>query len=65
MGTLSGLAITWFFQPTAELFKSLSPLAVAFLSGYSVEVLFAAMDRFVGAFSTKSPAQSNPPAGQT
>ncbi len=64
LGTLSGLAITWFFQPSAEVFKSLSPLAIAFLAGYSVEILFAAMDRFVGAFSTKSPSQGKTNPGQ-
>lgn len=51
LGTLSGLAITWFFEPGSETLKSLSPLALAFLAGYSVEILFAAMDRFVMAFS--------------
>ena len=52
LGTLSGLAITWFFEPGSETLKSLSPLALAFVAGYSVEILFAAMDRFVTAFST-------------
>jgi hypothetical protein len=52
LGTLSGLAITWFFEPGSETLKSLSPLALAFMAGYSVEILFAAMDRFVAAFST-------------
>lgn len=52
LGTLSGLAITWFFEPGSETLKSLSPLALAFVAGYSVEILFAAMDRFVAAFST-------------
>jgi len=51
LGTLSGLAITWFFEPGSETIKSLSPLALAFLAGYSVEILFAAMDRFVAAFT--------------
>ncbi len=64
LGTLSGLTITWFFQPSTEIFKSLSPLAMAFIAGYSVEILFAAMDRFVGAFSTKGPAQDKPKASQ-
>ncbi|MFA5180804.1 MAG: hypothetical protein WC405_05750 [Syntrophales bacterium] len=57
LGTLSGLAVTWFFQPGAEILKSLSPLALAFLAGYSVEILFAVMDKFVGAFSGKTPTQ--------
>lgn len=57
LGTLSGLAITWFIQPDAAILKSLSSLALAFLAGYSVEILFAVMDKFVGAFSGKTPAQ--------
>jgi hypothetical protein len=67
LGTLSGLAITWFFEPNSQMLKSLSPLALAFLAGYSVEVLFSAMDRFVGAFSASGvPAGGNPaPAGPT
>jgi hypothetical protein len=61
LGTLSGLAITWFFEPNSEMLKSLSPLALAFLAGYSVEVLFSALDRFVGAFSASGvPATGNP-----
>lgn len=64
LGTLSGLAITWFFEPGVDALK-LSPLALAFLAGYSVEILFAAMDRFVGAFSgaaAPAPAPAPVPA---
>jgi hypothetical protein len=35
------------------MFKAISPFALAFLAGYSVEVLFAAMDRFIAAFSSE------------
>jgi hypothetical protein len=56
MGALAGLIAIWFLQPdasTAEIFKTLSPFALAFLAGYSVEVVFSAMDRFIAAFSNK------------
>lgn len=62
LGLLSGLAVGWFIDasnPDIALnssvsFTSLSPMALAFLAGYSVEVLFALMDRLILAFSTDS-----------
>ena len=55
LGTLSGLAIGWFFigSTSAETsaVATLSPLALAFLTGYSVEILFTLMDKIVAAFS--------------
>lgn len=55
LGTLSGLVIVWFIKDggnDASLpFASLSPFAIAFVAGYSIELLFAAMDRFIAAFS--------------
>jgi hypothetical protein len=53
LGALAGMAVGWFFTPesTPALFKSISPFALAFLAGYSVELLFAAMDRFITALS--------------
>ncbi len=53
LGTLGGLAVVWFVTPekAAEPFLSLSPLALAFLAGYSVELLFAAMDTMINAFT--------------
>jgi hypothetical protein len=36
---------------------SLSPLALSFLSGYSIELLFSAMDRLISTFTA-------PPANQ-
>ncbi len=55
LGTLGGMVFAWFVTPEAAdgLFKSLSPFALAFLAGYSVELLFAAMDRFLTAFTSK------------
>jgi hypothetical protein len=55
LGMLGGMVFAWFVIPESNdgIFKSLSPFALAFLSGYSVELLFAAMDRFLTAFTTK------------
>ena len=57
LGALAGMAVGWFFTPetTPSIVKSLSPLALAFLAGYNVEVLFAAMDKFISTFSTEVP----------
>jgi hypothetical protein len=57
LGMLGGMVIAWFVIPDSKdgLFMSLSPFALAFLAGYGVEVLFAAMDRIISAFATKTP----------
>jgi hypothetical protein len=55
LGALSGVAVAWIINfPSQQQVASLSPLALAFLAGYSVEVLFSALDRVVKAFSTES-----------
>lgn len=54
MGTLAGLIVVWFL-PVAQTdpdVKSLSIFAVALLAGYSVDLLFALMDRIIAAFTT-------------
>jgi hypothetical protein len=59
LGALSGLVIGWFVPLSLDsnsetpITTTLSPLALSFLSGYSIEILFSAMDRFIGAFSAK------------
>jgi hypothetical protein len=55
LGLVAGLSVGWFLQPTDvehNILRSLSPLALAFVAGYSVELLFTAMDRIVGSFTT-------------
>lgn len=53
LGTLGGMVSAWFIGPEVAggLVKSLSPFAIAFLAGYSVELLFAVMDKIISAFS--------------
>lgn len=63
LGLVAGLSIGWFLHPTekdAGLLASLSPLALAFVAGYSVELLFAALDRIVNAFSSKGDTEPVP-----
>lgn len=70
LGVVAGLAIGWFFRSdkgAGPAVGSISALALAFVAGYSVDLLFTAMDRIVGAFSAtaekvpaKEEARSNP-----
>lgn len=59
LGALAGLVIGWFLIPgetqTSMAFSvyNLGPYALAFMGGYSIELLFSAMDRFIGAFSNR------------
>lgn len=56
LGIVAGLAIGWFSRGDTEdtAVGSISALALAFVAGYSVDLLFTAMDRIVGAFSSSS-----------
>lgn len=53
LGAVSGLAIAWFVNPDTapSIAKSIAPFALAFLGGYSVEIIFSAMDNLINAFS--------------
>jgi glutathione-specific gamma-glutamylcyclotransferase len=67
LGAVSGLAIGWFCKPSSADVNGLgliSPFALAFVAGYSVDLLFTAMDRIVSAFSgpgPKTPETSSKP----
>lgn len=47
-------------QITQDFLNAVGPWAAAFAAGYSVELLFAAMDRFVGAFAGGDRAGTRP-----
>jgi hypothetical protein len=70
LGILAGLAIGWFLKPSgveaATGIGLVSPLALAFVAGYSVDLLFTAMDRIVAAFSgpDRVPEAPRRPAAQ-
>jgi hypothetical protein len=62
LGALAGLAVGLFFVPedtSITLPVSLSPLAVAFLTGYSVEFFFSALDRIIHMISKNSESRLN------
>jgi hypothetical protein len=67
LGIVSGLAIGWFFRSdkgdTVATVGSISGLSLAFVAGYSVDLLFTAMDRIVAAFSS-APETARPPQRQ-
>lgn len=60
LGALSGLIVGWFLIPASGAVEgifsvyNLGPFALSFLSGYSIELVFSAMDRFIAAFSNKT-----------
>ena len=65
LGLVAGVAIGLFLKPepmngTAETasIAMLTPVALAFLAGYAVELLFNVMDRLVTAFSGTAPARA-------
>lgn len=48
LGALGGMIVGWFLKPeNAEGLASLSPMALSFLMGYNVDVLFSIMDRAI------------------
>lgn len=49
LGTLSGLIIGWFvfLLPGQSIVSSISPMALAFLVGYNIEIVFSLMDRVI------------------
>lgn len=48
LGALGGMVIGWFFRPDeAAALASLSPMALAFLMGYNVDMLFSLMDKMI------------------
>jgi hypothetical protein len=58
LGALAGLAVVWFIKPD-DPHITIPTVALAFLAGYSVELVFVAMDRLVAAFGGEP--QSQPP----
>jgi hypothetical protein len=57
LGMLSGISVGLVLTPEAlpTTLSSVTPLALAFLAGYSVELVFSAMDRLISAFSSEGP----------
>jgi hypothetical protein len=71
LGGIAGLAIGWFLAPDLNPIEtalpgssiipaSLTSLALAFLAGYSVDLLFAVLDRLIAAVPAAPPAPAAP-----
>ncbi len=55
LGSIAGLIICRLFLTEASNFgNTLTPIGIAFIVGYSIEVFFSLLDRIVGAFSTET-----------
>jgi hypothetical protein len=55
LGALAGVASGWLLRPDdVTALSSLPSWALAFVAGYSIELVFSVMDRIVGAFTTRS-----------
>ena len=64
IGALSGLIIGWFFSPeSGGVLSTLSQNALAFLAGYSVDLLFSALDRILSAFAGSPAGKSEAARG--
>lgn len=58
LGALAGFSSTWLLTPEVvggPTLKNIPVWALAFIAGYGIELVFAFMDRIVGAFTTKAP----------
>lgn len=58
LGALAGLASNWLLSPQAvggAQWANLPIWALAFVAGYGIELVFAFMDRIIGAFTAKQP----------
>jgi len=68
LGALGGMIIGWFLKPEeATALASLSPMALAFLMGYNVDVLFTLMDKIIDSLkqAIDKPGESKGTSGQT
>lgn len=56
LGSLAGIASSWLFSPNAvaSQLKYVRVWVLAFVAGYGIELVFAFMDRIIGAFTTKT-----------
>ena len=63
LGALTGLAVGWFFGDdegkSVFTISNLSPLALSFLAGYSVEIFFSGMDKIINSFSSEKEAEKS------
>jgi hypothetical protein len=59
LGALAGVAVGWLIKPEQiGLLSSVPTWVMAFVAGYGIEIVFAFMDRLVGAFANKQSANA-------
>jgi len=65
LGTMSGVALQWLMVGDATQIAGIKPAGIAFVAGYSVELLFSAIDRALtaalGSLKPPLPAETLPP----
>ena len=56
LGALAGIASSWLLTPDAvsSQLKNIPAWVLAFVAGYGIELVFAFMDRIIGAFTAKT-----------
>lgn len=70
LGGISGLAIGWFWTPSTSgealdmVNLSTTPFALAFLAGFSIDLLFSLLDRFVDAMTPNGKYEAKAPEGR-
>ena len=66
LGMIAGLTFSWLFQVnTTNTTITLSPLAVAFVVGYSVEILFTGLDKVISSLTGKTAIEEDVEAGKS
>jgi len=66
LGMIAGLTFAWLFSwiipaGSESGLGAASPLAIAFIVGYSVEILFSALDRIIGSMTKKKETEKTDP----
>jgi hypothetical protein len=66
LGMIAGLTFAWLFSwiipaGSESGLGAASPLAIAFMVGYSVEILFSALDRIIGSMTKKKETEKTDP----
>lgn len=65
IGAIAGLMIGLFINPEEiEIFNLIAPMAISFIAGYNVELLFSYMDRIIQEISKRVKTEDKPASGQ-
>ena len=56
LGAIAGIAMGWFHIPQAAEQITTTPMALAFLGGFSIDVVFSLFERVIAAFDFRREA---------